>query len=172
MCRETRCYFHVRTVCHRIFGLHQGCQVPFQISRGNAGFLLRHCRGKRPHLAMMGEPRGFSRVAAGFSSYDGELREPLLLAQGSPISIRVTRGTWGLLSSHCRSNGPHLDLCPETLGSFPVATGILGLHSSFTWGVRPRLAGKERTTLSYRFVTGISWSPLSGLKEIKPPVEF
>ena len=39
---------------------------------------------------MSGDPGGFSRVTAGFSSYDGELREPLDLAQGSPISIRVT----------------------------------------------------------------------------------
>ena len=41
---------------------------------------------------MSGDPGGFSRVTAGFSSYDGELREPLDLAQGSPISIRVTVG--------------------------------------------------------------------------------
>ena len=34
---------------------------------------------------MAGEPRGFSRVAVGFSSYDGELGMPLVLAQGSPI---------------------------------------------------------------------------------------
>ena len=34
---------------------------------------------------MTGEPRGFSRVAVGFSSYDGELGMPLVLAQGSPI---------------------------------------------------------------------------------------
>ena len=30
--------------------------------------LLRRCSGKGLHLAMTGEPRGFSRVAAGFSS--------------------------------------------------------------------------------------------------------
>ena len=41
---------------------------------------------------MTGELRGFSRVTEGFSTYDGELREPLDLAQGSPISIRVTVG--------------------------------------------------------------------------------
>ena len=35
-----------------------------------------------PHLAMTGEPRGFSRVAAGFSSYDGDFRLPLVLGQG------------------------------------------------------------------------------------------
>ena len=30
--------------------------------------------GKGLHLAMTGEPRGFSQVTAGFSSYDGEFR--------------------------------------------------------------------------------------------------
>ena len=35
--------------------------------------------GQGPHLAMTGEPRGFSRVAEGFSSYDGDFRLPLVL---------------------------------------------------------------------------------------------
>ena len=51
-------------------GAHQGCQVPFRPPIPNVGFLLRHCSGKGLYLAMTGEPRGFSRVAAGFSSYD------------------------------------------------------------------------------------------------------
>ncbi|MHC6112862.1 hypothetical protein ACYRBC_14855 [Listeria monocytogenes] len=44
---------------------------------------------------MTGEPRGFARVAAGFSSYDREFRLPLV---GLEIqsSIRVARGSWGL----------------------------------------------------------------------------
>ena len=36
-------------------------------------------------LAKRWKPRGFSRVAAGFSSYDGDLNLPLGLALGSPI---------------------------------------------------------------------------------------
>ena len=36
---------------------------------------LRRCSGKGLHLAMTGEPRGFSRVTAGFSSYDEEFRQ-------------------------------------------------------------------------------------------------
>ena len=118
----------MRLVCRELFGLHQGFQVPFQISRGNVGFLFRHCTGKGPHLMMTGEPHDFSRVAAGFSSCEGELREPLLLPQGSPIPIRVARGSWGLLSSHCRANRPHLGLCPENPCSSPMATGISELH--------------------------------------------
>ena len=108
--------------------LHKGCQVPFRISRGNVEFISRCCSGKWPHLSMMGEPRGFSQVVGGCSSYDGELREPLLLPQGSPISIRVVRGSWGLLSSHCIADRPHLNLCPETLCSSPAVTGIPGFH--------------------------------------------
>ena len=37
---------------------------------------------------------------------------------------------------------------------------------------RRPLKGKQRTSLSYRVATGISWSPLSGLKGVKPPLEF
>ena len=46
---------------------------------------------------MTGEPRGFSQVAAGFSSYDGELIEPLEWPQGSPVSIRDAMGSAALL---------------------------------------------------------------------------
>ena len=148
------------------------CQVPFRISRGNVEFISRCCSGKWPHLSMMGEPRGFSQVVGGCSSYDGELREPLLLPQGSPISIRVVRGSWGLLSSNCRTNRPHLGLCPKTPCSSPMATGISGLHSRFTHGLTPRLKLKQRTPLSSRVATSISWCPLSGLKGVKPPLEF
>ena len=40
--------------------------------------------------------RGFSRVAAGFSSYDGEFRMPLVLAQGSPIFHSSCEGKLGI----------------------------------------------------------------------------
>ena len=107
-------------------GLHQGCQVPFRISRGNVGFLFRCCSGKGPHLAMTGDPRGFSRVSAGFSSYNRELPEPHVWPQGCLVSIRVVMGSWGLLSIHCRANRPHLGVCPVSPCSSPVATGISG----------------------------------------------
>ena len=152
--------------------MHQGCQVPFRILRGNLGYPLTCCSGKGPHFTMMGEPRRFSRVATGFSSYDRELPEPQVWPQGCLVSIRVASERRGLLSSHCRENRPHLGLCPETPCSSPVATGISGLHSRFTQGVRPRLESKQRTPLFSPVVMGISWSPLSGLKGVKPPVEF
>ena len=123
--------------------MHQGSHVLFRISRGNMVFLLRRCTRKGSRLTMTGETRGFSQVAAGFSSYDRELREPVVLPQGNPISICVVRGSWGLLSSHCRANRSHVQLCPETPCSSPVASWILGLHSRFTQGVRPRSSGSK-----------------------------
>ena len=66
-------------------GSHQVCQVPFRPPNPNVGPLLRRCSGKRLHLAMTGERRGFSRVTVGFSSYDGEFRMTLVLAQASQI---------------------------------------------------------------------------------------
>jgi hypothetical protein len=62
-------------------GSHPGCQGPFRPPIPNVGLLLRRCSGKGLHLAMTGQPRGFSRVTAGFSSYDGEFRMSLVLAQ-------------------------------------------------------------------------------------------
>ena len=44
---------------------------------------------------MTGETRGFSQGAAGFSSYDGEFRLPLVLAQGSPIFHSSFEGELG-----------------------------------------------------------------------------
>ena len=77
-------------------GAPQGCQVPFPPPIPNVGLLLRRCSGKGLHLAMTGEPRGFSRVAAGFSSYDGEFSMPLVLAQGSPIFHSSCEGKLGI----------------------------------------------------------------------------
>ena len=41
--------------------------VPFRPPSPNVGLLLRRCSGKGLHLAMTGEPRGFSRVTTGNS---------------------------------------------------------------------------------------------------------
>ena len=94
-------------------GAHQGCQVPFRPPIPNVGLLLRRCSGKGLHLAMTGEPRGFSRVAAGFSSTTGNSGCLLCWPREVQSSVRVAKESWGLLSSDCRANRPHLGLCPE-----------------------------------------------------------
>ena len=78
------------------WGLHEGCQVPFRTSGQNMGLPLRRCRGQGPHLAKTLDPRGFSQVAAGFSSNDGDFRLPLVMAQGSPIFHSSCEGKLGV----------------------------------------------------------------------------
>ena len=60
------------------------------------GLLLRRWSGQGPHLAMTGEPRGFSRVEAEFSSYYWEFKLPLVLAQGGPIFHSSFDGELGI----------------------------------------------------------------------------
>ena len=87
-------------------------------------------------------------------------------------SIRVVRESWGLLSSHCRAKETSSSLVFSTQWSSPGATEISGLHYRLTRGVRPRLEGKQMTPLSSRVATRISWSPLSSLEGVKPPLQF
>ena len=96
--------------------LHEGSQASFQVLRGNSGLLSWHWRRKGPHLALMGESRGLSLVAAGglwfLSRYYGELREPLVLYQQSQVSIRVVRASVGVLWSYGRGIRPHFRSLP------------------------------------------------------------
>ena len=87
-------------------------------------------------------------------------------------SIRVARESWGLHLSQCRTKKTSFRLVSRTEFSSTGATRISGSHSRLTQVVRPRLEGKQRTLLSSRVATCISWRLLSGLKGVRPPVEF
>ena len=110
--------------------LHQECQGHFRGSRGKVGFLSRRHSRKVPHHALMGESPDFSLVAAGnlgfLSSYDGNLRDPLVWPQENPVSMLVVRGFSAIVSRWCRVLGPHLELRPQSQGSSPLLTWILG----------------------------------------------
>ena len=139
--------------------LPQGCQGPFRGSRGKVRFLWRHRSGKGPHLAL-GDSPGFSRVAVGnlgfLSSYDGDLRDPLVWPQESPVSIRVVRGLPGFLYSHCWGRSPHLELRPEHQVFSPVQTWISGFIWSFHRGVRPHIMWRHASPLSSRAGKAVS----------------
>ena len=60
------------------------------------------------------------------SSYDRELRDPLVWPQGSPVSIRVARWSAALLSSHGRIIRSQDALKGESRCLFQVATGKPG----------------------------------------------
>src|SRR5574337_1091173 len=96
-CRKTSVFLSRETrISGNFVGRIKGAKVPFRPPIPNVGLLLRRCSGKGLHLAMTGEPRGFSRVTAGFSSYDGEFRLPLVLAQASPIFHSSCEGKLGI----------------------------------------------------------------------------
>ena len=81
------------------------------------------------------------------------------------------RESWGLCSSHCRAKET-LSRLVSRIMFVSRGAGISGLLCRCTRGVSPCLEWKQRTLLSSRIATGISCSPLSGLKGDKPPVEF
>ena len=45
-------------------------------------------------------------------SYDGDLRDPLVLPQESQVFMRVARGLLGFFSSKCQGLSPHFELRP------------------------------------------------------------
>ena len=93
---------------------HESCQVLFRTSGRKLEIPLRRHSGQEAHLAKTMEPRGFPRVAAGFSSYDGDLSLPLGLALGSPIFPSSARETGGCARVTAGPKRPHLGVCPGT----------------------------------------------------------
>ena len=98
----------------------------------------------------------FSGCGRFLSSYDGDLRDPLVWPQESPVSMRVARGLSGFLCSRCWGRGPHLDLRPGSQASSPVPTWILGFLWSFHKGVRPHLVWRHASPLSSRAGKAVS----------------
>ena len=78
------------------WGRIKGAKYRFALQDGTWDLSSDAVVDKGPHLAMTGEPRGFSRVAAGFSNYDGEFRLPLVLSQGSPFFHSRCEGEQGI----------------------------------------------------------------------------
>ena len=83
-------------VSGNFWGSHERCQVLFHTSGRKLGLPLGRLSGQEAHLAKTLEPPGFPRVAAGFSSYDGDLSLPLGLALGSPIFPSSCEGKLGV----------------------------------------------------------------------------
>ena len=102
---------------------------------------------------MTGEPRGFSRVAAGFLSYDEEIRMSLVLAQESSIFHSSSKGELGIALESLQGNRHHLGLCPETnvplqvrqgsQGCIPDSPGESGLFPSESKELHTRLKSRR-----------------------------
>ena len=122
-----------------ILELHQGCQGPSRSSRGEVGFFLSPCMGKRPHLALRGESLVF-----------------LELQQETWGSSRFTTGTSGTRSCCLRKVQSPCELRRASRDSSPVLTWILWFPWRFKRGVRPHLMWRYASLLSSRAVTAVS----------------
>ena len=74
----------------------EGLIIGELLAVGDRFVLEPFCGSFSYHLAKRWEPRGFSRGAAAFSSYDGDLSLPLGLALGSPIFPSGCEGKLGV----------------------------------------------------------------------------
>ena len=70
-------------------GLHSCCE-------GELGIALESRQSNLAQDTLKGVSPGLSRVTAGFSSYDGEFRMPLVLAHASPIFHSSCEGKLGI----------------------------------------------------------------------------
>ena len=118
-----------------VLELHQGCQRPFRGIRGKVGFLSSRLSGKGSHLTLRGEYTGCTRIGAGnlgfLYSCNRDLRDPIMLSQESPVSMRVARGLSEFLSSRCRGPGPNIQFRSEPQASTAVLMWISGFLWSF-----------------------------------------
>ena len=145
--------------------LHQGCHVPFCVSRGNMGFLSRHSSGKGPHLALRGESHGFSRVAAedwGFSR----------IAMGSSETCRVASEKSGLFSS-CKG---HVEIPLESLPENRAMSRVQSVNSVFPSGGDRDVTLPIKLQLGSQASSGVeAWNSAllsSCQRGVRPPVEF
>ena len=107
--------------------MHEWSQASSQVLSGNSGLHSRRCKRKGPHLALIWESCGLSQVAAGglgfLCRYHREIREPLVLPQGSQISIRVARASAGVAWFHGRGIRPQFAWKRDSQGVSRVVAG-------------------------------------------------
>ena len=88
----------------------KGRQASCGVWREDSRLLFRPCGERRTSSCDEGGISWFfwsCSPSVGFlMRYNGELREPLVWCQGSPVSIRLSRGSVALLSIHCRGIRP------------------------------------------------------------------
>ena len=112
----------------------------------------------------------FLELGQGLSTYDGDLRDPLLWPQQWPVPMRVARGPLGghsgYLSRRCWALRPCVESVPEPADSSPVLTWILGYFWSLHSGVSLRLEWGHARALSFLAVAAVSRFPSRGSRDL------
>ena len=100
------------------------------------------------------------------STYDGDLRDPLLWPQERPVPMRVALGPLTFLSRRCRGLRSCVEPVPEPEDSSSVLTWIWGYFWSLPSGVSPRLEWGHERALSSRAVAAVSRFPSHGSRDL------
>ena len=100
------------------------------------------------------------------STYDGDLRDPLLWPQERPVPMQVARGPLGIPLPSILGPKSSVDSVPEPEHSSPVLTWILGYFWSLSSGVSPRLEWGHARALSSRAVAAVSRFPSRGSRDL------
>ena len=101
------------------------------------------------------------------SRYHREVREPLVLPQGSQVSIRVARASSGVLCSHGRGIRPQFAWKGQSQGVSQVAVGSL-IPSSCHGDLREPLMLSLGSQESFQVVRGFSGFLLSWCRRLGP----
>ena len=101
-----------------------------------------------------------------FSTYDGDLRNPLWWPQERPVPSELLGGISGFLSCRCRGLRPCVKSVPEPEVSSPVLTWILGYFWSLPRGVSPRLEWGHARALYSQAVAAVSRFPSRGSRDL------
>ena len=100
------------------------------------------------------------------STYDGDLRDPLLWPQERLVPMRVARGPLGIPLPSMPGLRPCVESVPETEDSSPLLTWILGYFWSLPRGVSPQLEWGHARALSSRAEAAVSGFPSRGSRDL------
>ena len=130
--RESQCSSQVETgMSENFLSCNKGVKDPFKVQEGRCD-LPQDASAEKGLISSAGATSWiFSSYSRSLSSYDGDLRDPLLWPQERPVSMRVARVLSGLLSSRGLVLRPLLESRPEPEISSPVLPWILG----FLWSL-------------------------------------
>ena len=101
-----------------------------------------------------------------FSTYEGDLRDPLWWPQERPVPSELLGGLSGFLSRRCQGLRSCMESVPEPEDSSPVLTWILGYVWSLPRGVSPHLEWGHARALSSRAVAAVSRFPSRGSRDL------
>ena len=117
------------------------------------------------------EPHRFSRVASGFSNYDGDFRLPLVLALGSPIFNSSCEGKLGVVLESLQGQRDLIEACVQDLIFLSREDRDLGLPFQTPSGTQPSSCmrlGAQGWCTGMTLRHGMGWEVGGGIQDGEP----